>query len=61
MVVFVRKLLLSVKDVDRPERIVNDTGNIKALILLSKSINLSDFVSRELDVGEVFDDAGCGD
>lgn len=56
-----RKFLLSVEDVDRPERIVNNTGNIKALILLSKSINLSDFVSRELDVGEVFDDAGCGD
>ena len=56
-----RTLLLSVEDVDRPERIVDDTGNIKPLIFLSKSIDFSDFVSRELDVGEVFDDAGRGD
>lgn len=61
MVLGVCKLLLGVKDVDGPERVVNDTGNIEALVLLSKGIDFGDLVGRELDVSEVLDDTGCGD
>jgi hypothetical protein len=61
VVLRVCKLLLGAEDVDRPQRIIDDAGNIKALILLSEGINLSDLVGRELDIGEVLDDTGCGD
>lgn len=55
------KLLLGAEDVDRPQRVVDDTRNIEALVLLSEGVNLGDLVGRELDVGEVLDDTGCGD
>ena len=61
VVLRVCKLLLGAEDVDRPQRIIDDTGNIEALILLSEGINLSDLVGGELDIGEVLDDTGCGD
>lgn len=44
MVFRVRKLLLGVKDVDRPQRVVDDTGDVEALVLLSESVNLSNLV-----------------
>lgn len=42
--VSVRILLLSVEDVDRPQRVVDDTGDVEALVLLSEGVNLSDLV-----------------
>lgn len=44
MVFRVCKLLLGVKDVDRPQRVVDDTGDIEALVLLSETVNLSNLV-----------------
>lgn len=61
VVLRVCKLLLGVEDVDRPQRVVDDTGNVEALVLLSEGVNLSDLVGRELDIGEVLDDTGCSD
>jgi hypothetical protein len=61
VVVRVCKLLLGVEDVDRPQRIVDDTGDVEALVLLSEGVNLSDLVGGELDIGEVLNNSGSGD
>lgn len=61
MVVSVCILLLGVEDIDGPQRVVNDTGDVEALVLLSESVNLSNLVGRELDVGKVLDNPGGSD
>ena len=54
------KLLLGAENVDRPKRVVDDTGNVEALVLLSESIDLGDFVLGELDIDEVLSDTRRG-
>lgn len=44
------------EDVNGPDRVVDNTGNVETLVLLSEGVDLGDFFGREVDVGEVLDD-----
>jgi hypothetical protein len=53
-------LFRSVEDIDRPARRVDNSWNVESLVLAADSIDLGDLFGGELDVGEVLDNARCG-